>query len=102
MNPITFPTTTKILSNQEITNKPSSTPFEAQKSFASVLKESINQVNEAQVTSDKLTEKLASGQDVDLHEVMIAGQKANITLQATIEIRNKAIEAYQEMMRMQV
>ncbi len=104
MNNVTFPSTTtsKIFSDEMVSSKPSTTPFEAQKSFASVLKESINQVNEAQVTSDKLTEKLATGQDVDLHEVMIASQKASITLQATLEIRNKAIEAYQEMMRMQV
>ena len=52
--------------------------------------------------SDTLTEKLALGQEVDLHEVMIASQKANITMQLTLEIRNKAVEAYQEMMRMQV
>lgn len=49
-----------------------------------------------------MTEKLARGENVDLHQVMIASQKANITLQATIEIRNKVIEAYQEIMRMQV
>lgn len=104
MNNVTFPSASKIFSNQMVSNKATATttPFEAQKSFASVLKESINEVNKAQVTSDKLTEKLATGGNVDLHEVMIASQKASITLQATMEIRNKAVEAYQEMMRMQV
>ncbi|MDZ5473486.1 flagellar hook-basal body complex protein FliE [Bacillus sp. 31A1R] len=81
---------------------PSSTPYEAQKSFASVLKNSIEKVNDAQFQSDQLTNKLAKGGNVDLHEVMIASQKASVTLQATIEIRNKVIEAYQEVMRMQV
>lgn len=78
------------------------TPYEAQQKFAAVLKEQIEKINEAQNQSDVMTEKLARGENVDLHQVMIASQKANITLQATIEIRNKVIEAYQEIMRMQV
>lgn len=78
------------------------TPFESHKSFASVLKNSIEKVNELQNQSDKMTEKLVRGENVDLHQVMIASQKASITLQATLEIRNKVIEAYQETMRMQV
>ena len=53
-------------------------------------------------TSDVLTEKLINGEDVELHDVMIASQKASITLNATLEIRNKVVEAYQEIMRMQV
>jgi flagellar hook-basal body complex protein FliE len=77
-------------------------PFEAQKSFSSFLKQSIEKVNEAQIESDQLTEKLARGQDVDLHQVMIASQKSSVTMQLTLEVRNKAIEAYQEIMRMQV
>ncbi|CAM3702985.1 flagellar hook-basal body complex protein FliE [Mesobacillus zeae] len=80
----------------------SNTPFEAQKSFSSVLKQQIEKINETQLQSDQLTEKLASGADVDLHQVMIASQKAGITLQASLEVRNKVVEAYQEMMRMQV
>lgn len=81
---------------------PAHTPYEAQKSFASVLKQSIENLNHSQLQSDVLTEKLARGEDVDLHQVMIASQKASITMQATLEVRNKVIEAYQEMMRMQV
>lgn len=81
---------------------PTSTPYEAQKSFSSVLKQTIENVNESQLQSDVLTEKLARGENMDLHQVMIASQKASITLQATLEVRNKVIEAYQEMMRMQV
>jgi flagellar hook-basal body complex protein FliE len=49
-----------------------------------------------------MAEKLARGENVELHEVMIASQKASITLAATMEIRNKVIEAYQEVMRMQI
>lgn len=81
---------------------PTSTPYEAQKSFSSVLKQSIENLNKTQLQSDAMTEKLARGENVDLHQVMIASQKASITLQATMEVRNKVVEAYQEMMRMQV
>lgn len=45
---------------------------------------------------------MANGENVDLHQVMITAQKASITLQAALEIRNKVVEAYQETMRMQV
>ena len=86
------------------TNKPTPTPtaYEAQKSFTSVLKQSIENLNQTQLQSDIMTEKLARGENVDLHQVMITSQKASITMQATLEVRNKVIEAYQEMMRMQV
>ncbi|ALC81053.1 MULTISPECIES: flagellar hook-basal body complex protein FliE [Bacillus] len=71
-------------------------------SFADMLKSSIEEVNQSQAESDKLTNALAQGQNVNLDEVMIAAQKSNITLTAATEFRNKAIEAYQEMMRMQM
>jgi flagellar hook-basal body complex protein FliE len=103
MNNISFPSVSNIFQvNGTDQTSSATTPAKAQKSFASVLKQSIEQVNETQLQSDELTKKLALGEDVDLHQVMIAGQKANITLQATMEVRNKVIEAYQEIMRMQV
>lgn len=80
----------------------STSPAEAQKQFTNFLKESINQVNAAQLQSDAVTQKMARGEQVDLHNVMITSQKASIALQTTLEVRNKAIEAYQEIMRMQV
>jgi flagellar hook-basal body complex protein FliE len=76
--------------------------FSAQQSFANVLKQSIEQVNQSQLEADRLTEKLVKGENVELHQVMIAAQKATISLQTAVEIRNKVVEAYQEMMRMQV
>ena len=78
------------------------TPFEAQQSFANTLKDAIASVNNQQVQSDAMTNKLINGEDVDLHEVMITAQKASVTLNATMEVRNKAIEAYQEIMRMTI
>ncbi|MEH7382519.1 flagellar hook-basal body complex protein FliE [Bacillus sp. JJ1533] len=73
-----------------------------QKEFSHFLKDAINNVNDSQKASDIMTEKLVKGENVDLHQVMIASQKASVSLQATLQIRNKVIEAYQEIMRMQV
>ncbi|WP_158737688.1 flagellar hook-basal body complex protein FliE [Alteribacillus sp. YIM 98480] len=83
-------------------NENNKTPAEAQESFKTALNEAVSNVNEAQLKSDEMTSKLASGEVEDLHEVMVTAEKASVTLQSTVEIRNKALEAYQEIMRMQV
>jgi flagellar hook-basal body complex protein FliE len=101
LNTVTFSPITSLLNVQKTEDR-SLTTSEAQKSFSSFLKDSIEKVNQTQIQSDTLTEKLALGQDVDLHDVMISSQKSSVTMQLTLEIRNKAVEAYQEMMRMQV
>ncbi|MEW9501309.1 flagellar hook-basal body complex protein FliE [Jeotgalibacillus marinus] len=87
-------------STTQPTNKIS--PYDAQQNFAEMLKESINGVNDAQIQSDNMTNKLINGENVELHDVMIASEKASISLSLTMEIRNKAVEAYQEIMRMPV
>ncbi|RID87172.1 flagellar hook-basal body complex protein FliE [Peribacillus asahii] len=99
---LTLSAANNVANLQEVTNIKKTTPFEAQQSFGAALKESINQVNEAQLYSDSLTNKMANGENVDLHSVMIASQKASISLSATLEIRNKVVEAYQEIMRMNI
>ncbi|WP_338781922.1 flagellar hook-basal body complex protein FliE [Metabacillus sp. FJAT-52054] len=70
--------------------------------FGDMLKNAMNEVNRAQLESDKMTGALAKGQNVELQDVMIAAEKASVTLLSSIEMRNKAIEAYQEVMRMQM
>ena len=90
------------ISNEATKINPTVTSADAQQTFANSLKEAISNVNNQQIQSDVMTEKLINGGNVDLHEVMIASQKASITINATMEVRNKAIEAYQEIMRMSV
>lgn len=70
--------------------------------FGDIFKKALNEVNTLQKESDQLTNKLVTGEVNDISEVMIAAQKANLSLQLTIQVRNKAVEAYQEIMRMQV
>ncbi|OKL37142.1 flagellar hook-basal body complex protein FliE [Domibacillus mangrovi] len=79
-----------------------STPYEAQQKFANFLKDSLNDVMKTEVESNTMTDKMIRGENVDIHQVMTAAQKSGITMQLTIEMRNKAVEAYQEIMRMQI
>ena len=73
-----------------------------QASFADTLKEAVNNVNTAQQESNTKMNELATGKSQNVHEVMIAAEKADIALRLMVQVRNKMIEAYQEMMRMQV
>ncbi|AVM08699.1 flagellar hook-basal body complex protein FliE [Bacillus sp. NEAU-CP5] len=95
----------QIQNTQNVTNQlnqTQKTDSSNQTSFSELLKNSIDSLNESQVKSDQITNELAAGKDVNLDEVMIAAQKANISLTAATEFRNKAVEAYQEIMRMQM
>lgn len=75
----------------------------SQVNFSDALKASLDQVNNMQLQSEKLGQDFAMGNDnVSLSDVMIAGQKANIAFQATVQVRNKLVTAYQDMMNMQV
>lgn len=62
----------------------------------------LDSVNAAQLQSDTLKNELATGGDVELHDVMIAAEKAGISVELTMQLRNKMLEAYQEIMRMSV
>jgi len=64
--------------------------------------ELVSKVNELQNQSDVAIQGLASGENKNLHEVMISMEKASISFQFMSSVRNKALEAYQEVMRMQV
>ena len=78
-------------------------PVETQKpSFEEYLKNSLEGVNSLQVESENQTTLLATGQVDNVHDVTIAGAKAKVSLDLTMAVRNKVVEAYKEVMRMQV
>jgi flagellar hook-basal body complex protein FliE len=77
----------------------SSSPVEGAGKFFSEL---VSKVNDMQVSSDKSIQALASGENKNLHEVMISMEKASISFQFMSSVRDKALSAYQEVMRMQV
>lgn len=70
--------------------------------FTEAIKKAVSEVNNLSNEADKLAINLASGDVEDVHKAMIAMQKAKLALDFTIQVRNKVIEAYQEIMRMQV
>ncbi|MCM3616264.1 flagellar hook-basal body complex protein FliE [Sutcliffiella horikoshii] len=84
------------------TNNGLKTSGDVHKQFSSYLKDAINEVNNSQAASNQITTKLVNNEGVELHDVLIAQQKASVAMQLTMEVRNKGVEAYQEIMRMQV
>ena len=71
-------------------------------SFSDMLKKSITNVNDLQVSAEDWATKFVLGETDNIHAVMIAGQKAEISLQLATAIRGKVMDAYQEIMRMQI
>lgn len=72
------------------------------KTFGEFLVDELKKTNELQLESDKLNAALAAGRVEDISQVVVASQKADIALQLTLQLRNRATSAYQEIMRMQV
>ena len=70
--------------------------------FSLFFNDALNKVNELQLNSDEYKKLLLTGEVDNLHDVTIAAEKANISLQLTLAIRNKVVEAYREIMRMQI
>ncbi len=70
--------------------------------FGSVLKDSIKEINALQSQADQAIAKVELENSGSIHEAMIALEKADISFRAMMQVRNKIIEAYQEVMRMQV
>jgi len=92
-----------------ISNTPASdTPGESGKagenkgSFGEVLKDKIGEINKLQLDADAAIAKVELSDSGSVHEAMIALEKANISFRTMMQVRNKILEAYQEVMRMQV
>ena len=71
-------------------------------SFATLLQQSLDRVNGLQHDADAAARAFALGQAPSVHDTMIAVEKADLSLRLTTKIRNKVVEAYQDIMRMQV
>lgn len=79
------------------------TPGETSKpGFGNALEDAINKVDGAQKAADGQIEAFVSGEQENLHEVMIAMNEAKLSFQLMTEVRNRMLETYQELMRMQV
>lgn len=80
-----------------------SAPVAGAPDFAQVLKSSIEKVNSTQQQADQMATQLAAGDtNQNLHEVMIALQTASVSFQEMVQVRNKLVTAYQDVMNIQV
>lgn len=70
--------------------------------FSDVLKESLQSVNATMQQANDLSQGLVSGQHANIHETMIAMEKASVSFRMLTRVQQKALQAYQDIMRMQV
>jgi flagellar hook-basal body complex protein FliE len=70
--------------------------------FGDVLKNELDKVNDTQISADKATQDLLTGESTDVHQVLIATEEARLSLELAVQIRNKLVDAYQEISRMQI
>lgn len=70
--------------------------------FAKAVGDALREVNQMQGQASDSRAALARGEDVDLHQVMVETQEAGLAFQLTLALRNKAVDAYQEVLRMQI
>jgi flagellar hook-basal body complex protein FliE len=72
------------------------------KSFESVLKNSLDKLNEKQIEADNITNEFIVGGDVEVHEMMLSMEEAKMSLQLAIQVRNKIVDAVKELTNMQL
>lgn len=77
-------------------------PSSKESGFVELLKEGIGEVNQQIKASEKASMDLVSGRSSNIHETMLAVSRAELGFNMMVQLRNKALEAYQEVMRMQV
>ncbi len=70
--------------------------------FGNFLQNAIKSLSDTQLSANEAMAKLAAGENIELHNVMLATEKAALTLQLALQLKNKITEAYQEIMRMQI
>ena len=74
---------------------------EDEASFKTVINKFIDDVDQMQKVSDQTVKDFASGEVTDIHQVMVAAEEANLSFQLMMEVRNRLLESYREIMRMQ-
>jgi flagellar hook-basal body complex protein FliE len=70
--------------------------------FGDALIDAVKSLDSVQKEADTATTALAAGENVEIHDVMLAQDRASLNMQLAVQVRNKMVEAYQDIMRMQV
>ncbi len=77
-------------------------PQSVMQQVGTTFQEALENISQSQQNSDELIQKLALGEDVELHQVMIAAEQTDVNFRVAVAIRDKLVEAYREIMRMAV
>lgn len=70
--------------------------------FTDLLKQALEKTNESQVQADTAVKEMVAGRNKNIHETMLAVERADSSLKLMMQVRNKVLDAYREIMRMQV
>ena len=97
IDPVEFLSINTEVSIDKVTQQPA-----AEKNFATWLREQVEDVNQQIVDSDTQVRKLALGEAENLHQVMMSLEKAKLSFSLVMQVRNKVMEAYQDIMRTQI
>lgn len=95
----------RIMASQSQTKTPdlgAVKPDQGTSSFTDALSSSLKSVNETQMTAKAMAEAYDRGADIPLADVMLSMQKSSMAYQATLQVRNKVLSAYQDIMKMPV
>lgn len=102
MNINPYVQSTKLLDNMSIGLENTDTKEESGKSFLDTLKDKLGEVNDSQLNAEAVTDSYIKGEGPDIHEVSLAVSEASLSLDLAIQVRNKLVEAYQELNKMQL
>ncbi|MFL0246781.1 flagellar hook-basal body complex protein FliE [Candidatus Clostridium stratigraminis] len=86
----------KINSDSKVTNNDTSN------SFFDMLKSKLDEVNNQQIDAENTTQAFIEGDNTDIHNVMLSTEEAKMSLELAVQVRNKIVDAYQELNRMQL
>lgn len=82
--------------------RPAGGAKEVAETFGRLLAQAVDDLNRVNAQANEAMARLAAGEPVELHDVMIAMEEADLSLRLALQVRNKLVEAYQEIQRMQV
>ncbi|MGQ9531350.1 MAG: flagellar hook-basal body complex protein FliE [Desulfotomaculales bacterium] len=71
-------------------------------SFAETLRQAVDKLNETQLRADRTLAQFLTGEIQDVHQVVLAMEEARLAMQLAVQVRNRIVEAYQELSRMQI
>lgn len=82
--------------------EPTALPTSGPESFGATVKNALQSVSQAEFAADAVAVDIATGGSSGVHELMTATAKAQLSVEMLVQVRNRALEAYQEVMRMQI